>query len=142
MEVGSCPVLQNQMQCNFLQYASSQFTFTEENFISLSEERSGHKQIKAGNSNPNLSSSSALSHRYPTDFTGKDASVKAYGCYCITRLSDETRHVPNHFHISNISAPLAALLSCAEESNPFWQGMGKQQGNNARRERWKGQNKR
>lgn len=42
---------------------------------------------------------------------------------------------------SVFSALLAALLSCVEENNPFWPGMGKKQRKNARRERWKGQKK-
>jgi len=41
---------------------------------------------------------------------------------------------------SIFSALLAALLTCVEENDPFWQGMGKKQSNKAGRERWKGQN--
>lgn len=52
VEVRSCPLWQTQMQCNFLQYTFSQFTFPEVNSIPLAEEQSEHRQIKAEKSDP------------------------------------------------------------------------------------------
>lgn len=82
-EVGLHPILQNQMQYKLFQCTFSQFTLSED-LICLSEEWFGHKQIKVDESNPDwtTSSSSSLWHSSPPDFTGKDASLMAGGCYC------------------------------------------------------------
>lgn len=101
VEVRSCPLWQTQMQCNFLQYTFSQYTFPEVNSIPLAEERSEHRQIKAEESDPDTLIQFPVTP-VSTDSTRECASVTACGRYCITCLFAETCHLSHHFHMTNI----------------------------------------
>lgn len=124
----------------FFQCTFTQFALSKEDLIRLSEEWFGHMQIKVDESNPDRTTSSSSSpwHSSPPVFTGKHSSVTAGGCYCATCSFDETRHLSDHFHITNTfsTAFCSAELRPGRRSLLTADGKG---GRTRQEERWKGQ---